>query len=185
MIYKKYIISELFLSEVSGAAQDVKVDVDMEDLIAEVEDRRHRERNVVFYNVDESETSDEDVTKLDSIFELMGLSGDYQACNVRIFRLGSAKVQGKVRPLKVVLRSVDDVISVLRKSSRLKGFTGEKKIFISRDLSKRQVHMKNKILREYRLRKSNGENVKLQYVNGLPKIAEQKNRKQSNDPLQS
>ncbi|GJQ86969.1 hypothetical protein Trydic_g5181 [Trypoxylus dichotomus] len=86
---------------------------------------------------------------------------------------------GEPRPLRVTLRTADDVKLVLRCANRMKTYPTPR-IFISGDLTPRQAENKKRVLEEFRRRRGRGEEVFLKYIDGFPKIVGSKNRRDPN-----
>jgi hypothetical protein len=63
---------------------------------------------------------------------------------------------------------VGQVETILKNSKKLKNYRF--KIFVVKDLTARQLTAKNKILEDFRERRSRGEDVILKFVNGMPTI---------------
>lgn len=84
-----------------------------------------------------------------------------------IFRLG-VKSPNKCRPIKVVMNNVDDVITLLRGSSRLKSNANFKSIILKKDKTPLELEDENSTKKEFSARKEADErNISLKYKRGL------------------
>ena len=75
------------------------------------------------------------------------------------------------RPIKVVLEKERDVINIIRNSGKLKSIEQYQNISVSYDRTPRQLAQYKQVRQELLERIDKGENnIKLRYVNGVPKI---------------
>lgn len=154
----------------------------IDDVMHEVEERRSKEGNFVLFNLKESDSDVHDNDRVMDILNHLEVGAGVATQSMKIYRMGRSRVEGRNRPVKVVLGSVEGVRGILRKSAKLKTYTrdGSSKVFLSRDLTVRQIDAKRKVIAEYHRRKDNGEEVYLKYSDGVPKIVPKKNFQQSN-----
>lgn len=150
-----------------------------EDIIAEIADRQQRLCNIMIFNVEESsnlinkenslntETSSVGNTTLDkqlvdSILKQIDPSG----IPVRkVFRVGTNR-SGRPRPLRVILSSREDVISILKNKWKYNGPAR-----ISEDYTKKQQTCLSNLRAELkRLHDSGDKNKTIRFVRGVPKI---------------
>ncbi|XP_050454126.1 uncharacterized protein LOC126852886 [Cataglyphis hispanica] len=134
-----------------------------EDIIEEMEDRKKRATNLIFFNLDESQGND--CTDVNLVKDIIGVIQPNNTLGVKTMRLGT-KSQGRSRPLRVSLPSEQDAREILRNKSR---YSGPVKIAQDQTLKQRK-HLKN-LQSELKLLKDAGEvNKTIRYKNGVPKI---------------
>ncbi|GJQ70037.1 hypothetical protein Trydic_g22520 [Trypoxylus dichotomus] len=150
---------------------------DMEDIIHELEQRTTKKTNFTIFNM--AEDSSNDSAKVADILAFLNVAPQIATNNLKTLGLGRVAAGGKPRSLRVTLGTANDVKLVLRCANRLKGYPTPR-IFISRDLTPRQVENKNRVLEEFRRRRSRGEDVSLKYIDGFPKIVGSKNPRDPN-----
>lgn len=137
--------------------------MDEEHLIAEIIDRQNRAKNLIVYNLQETLTdtpTDDDMQKFISVINNEAITGN-SISNLR--RLGK-KSHDNIRPLLVSLTSPSDAVTIL------KTYKTRDRIYINRDLTVQQRNQAYITRNEFKNRKEKGENVKLKYINGMPKI---------------
>lgn len=88
---------------------------------------------------------------------------------VKPVRIGQYNVN-KRRLVKITLANEDMVINVLRNAFQLKNNPSFENVSISQDRTPRQIEYFKKIKSQMMERNKNGENCKLKYVNGVPRI---------------
>lgn len=142
----------------------------IDSLAYEIGERSKRSRNLMIYNIPQSDSSvlkeriDSDEKHVAGLLTTLGLSEEKHSI-LKMVRVGKMTDQ-KVRPLKLVCSSTDAVMKILRNSKKLQSSN----IKISRDLTKQQQGTHKKVRAEYNDRKAKGEDVVLKYSNGMPVI---------------
>lgn len=146
-----------------------------EEIIEEINERNKRQRNVVIFGVTEpnqnlSNEARENSDKAEVSDILHTVLPELNTNNIKPIRLGRF-ITEKIRPIKIRLDNEVDVIKVIRHSNTLKNSRFNNKVFISVDRTPRQLEYFKKIKDELNRRKNAGENnIKIKYVNGIPKI---------------
>lgn len=142
-------------------------------VVDELLDRQSRERNILIFNLEETETGNiEDrnaieKTKLTEI--LSSIDNQININNLQFMRLGRYS-QDKTRPLKIILPSKHDVLNILKNKRKLNLNVG-----IQADLTVMQRnHLKNLRSKLEEINK-NGGNKTIRYINGSPQIVNAKN----------
>lgn len=153
-----------------------------DDIIEEMRDREIRSRNLIFHQVDEVDSSrDDGLLDSELVKDIFRKIQPDKPVNFKCTRLGK-KRRGVVRPLRVVLDSEQDVISLLRLRSR---YTGPVKIF--RDQTVKQRKRFSDLRDELKCLRETGDSDKsIRYFNGVPKIVsvnKGSNIKNGNTPL--
>lgn len=166
------------VQSVSGDISHEFTDEKFEEVIAEIEERQMRKRNVIVYGVEElggGGTTDErikhDHSMVSKLFDEIAPDVSRRSENIRVFRLGKFNPRSdKPRPLKVSLKSWDEVLKILKKSKTLKSTTNFSNLTITSDKTPRQLAHFKKVREEVERRKSQGENVVLKFKKGVPTI---------------
>lgn len=158
-------------SKLSSRPSDVNPNLTFtfEEVVHEVEERRRKEKNLVLFNLEDTESIEADKAAVLDLLQHMQVD-TIQPNNIKLHRIGKNHVAGKRRPMKLVLESVEDVQLLLRKAKKLRTFKGPSKLFLSRDMTNREIEAKNKIISDYRRRREHDNNIALRYVNGMPRI---------------
>lgn len=146
-----------------------------ESIIYEINERRRRASNVIIFNAEES-SSDNLNDKIEhdkkQCIEIIKHVADINLDEVKVIRLGK-NADGKVRPLKVILRNEVDALSVLRNKKKLPRTS---KVSIQSDRTPMQRDYFNKIKAELTSRQDKGENdITMKYIRGIPTITKLKN----------
>ncbi|KAI4465711.1 cuticle protein [Holotrichia oblita] len=94
--------------QVSSSASSVSFT--FEDVIREVEERREKERNIIIFNLSESDSRDDDIKAATDVLKFVNGDQAIQADRVKCFRLGKTAAPGKCRPLKFVMNSAENFI---------------------------------------------------------------------------
>lgn len=159
-----------------GRAMD---DESFEELVSEIEERQKRRKNVIIYGMGELETSkvgaeriSHDKTIVGKLFEDIDPNVLPRNENFRVFRLGKYDPNSqRPRPLRVTLNSSSDTIALLKKSKTIRSISKYKNVIISSDRTPSQLTYFKKIKEEVEKRKSEGENVVLKFVRGVPTVS--------------
>ena len=142
----------------------------MDDVLQEMDERRNKEKNIVIFNLDESDSNEEDLSKTVKIIKYLNAES-VEINNINVQRLGKTKIDNKCRPLKVMLNSSKDVYEILKNCKKLKNYPVKSNIIVNRDLTMYQRNVNYNIRKDFKSRKENGEsNIILVYRKGFPKI---------------
>ncbi|KAK7789026.1 hypothetical protein R5R35_001699 [Gryllus longicercus] len=163
--------------------------MEMESLYAEFHERERRSKNLLIYGIEEDTTlktkerliaDKQIVTSI--ITEITG-----EDCVVSTMRLGEnhqtkdssvSTNANKPRPIKVVLHNADAVIKVLKNKNKYKG---DGKIGADRTMKQRE-YLRNLISQlNTETDKGVNKNKSIKYINGVPKIVDNKRNDNSND----
>ncbi|GJQ86128.1 hypothetical protein Trydic_g4971 [Trypoxylus dichotomus] len=90
----------------------------MEDIIHELEQRTTKKTNFMIFNM--AEDGSNDSAKVADILAFLNVAPQIDTNNLKTLRLGRMAAGGKPRPLRVTLRTADDVKLVLRCANRMK-----------------------------------------------------------------
>lgn len=139
-----------------------------EDVYREVKERMMREKNFIIFNADDGkDAATNDLPSLMKILIDSGLKIPFAMDDVKVKRLGKEFVEGKQRPLKVMLRSADHVQWVFANKKKIHGG----KLILAADQTKAQQDLYNKVKKELIERTNKGEaNLVIKYSNGVPSI---------------
>lgn len=136
----------------------------IQKVIGEINEREKRSSNIIIFNCVEEENVTDDI----KVNELLStLSNDLETSYLKSERLGKI-VDGKIRPIKVSLKSKEDVVAVLKNKKRI----GHrfKNVRISSDQTIVQRQYFKLVKEEAEKRKQNGENVVIKFFSGVPVI---------------
>lgn len=142
-----------------------------EEIIHEMSERERRKKNIVIFGLPERLTSssqDRTSTDLDVVKNILSLV-DNQLANAqfKIFRLGKVRVDYN-RPIKVILEDETQAQAVIRKAAIIRN--SYRNVSVSLDRTPRQSEYYKKVRSELQERLAKGEQLKIRYINGLPKI---------------
>lgn len=153
---------------------------DLETTIAELNERNRRSRNIMIYNLDESTAGDINSKKkhdLDLAINLFSpLLPNLSISGVKTFRVGNKKPDHP-RPLKVVLNSQSDVITILRNFPDLAPPTDPRftSVKLSRDRTPQETTHLRDLNTELKDRTSRGErDLTIKFINNTPQIVKSK-----------
>lgn len=152
----------------SGADDDSGVN---DKTIHEWEDRCNRKKNVMIYNLIDS---DNDATDLSNITKVLTKAIDPNIKIVYVRRIGKFD-QTKDRPLVVRFSTTEMAASAMRGKKMVMKVVGNKKtgqkLGITTDKTKRQQEQLRRAMTELRNRQDGGEsNLILRYVRGIPAV---------------
>lgn len=143
----------------------------VEEILEEIQDRKHRECNLMIYKVIESKSTqvsvrvEADKLKVLEIVKLLCAEVKEEDL-LKVNRVG-VKTSDKMRPIKVTMSSSGLVGNILRRAYLLK----DTEFSISSDRTKLQRDYFMRIKEEFRARLDNNEkNIQLKFVHGIPKI---------------
>ena len=134
----------------------------MSDHLKEIEERNNRRKNLVIYNIPESESQNpqdrktDDLVKCCDIFEASLKVTEYEIENT--VRLGK-KESNRKRPLLVKMMRESDKINILKNAKNLKDETEpwKKRLGITRDMTKMEREREGELRRELKQKKDQGE----------------------------
>ncbi|CAA9997226.1 unnamed protein product, partial [Nesidiocoris tenuis] len=144
--------------------------VDEEALFSEIEDRRRRSQNVLFFNVPESSSPNPSIAASEDLSQVNNYMASVFPVDPvlaqRGLRLGK-RSEAHIRPLKIVFpnsSAATRVLSTLR--------SNKSAVFpVSDDKTLRQRDFLNRLRTELTQRKENGEpHLTIRYVSGVPRI---------------
>lgn len=150
-------------------------DFDIEDVIAEINERNKRKCNLVFFGLKEQDQGQpvelrtaNEKSSVENI--LRTIAPSINAVNIKPTRLGHYN-EAKCRPIKISLPTEDQVHLAIRSAKNLRKHQIYKNISISFDRTPQQIQYYAKIKNNLAERLNSGENnLKIKYVNGVPKI---------------
>lgn len=161
--------------EVRLLKEEKKESFNIESVINEINDRKRREKNIIIFKMKEkengsaSEKSEND--KITAVEMLKKLSNDIDFSGISTYRLG--KNSNQSRPLKVCLKSTEDVLKIIKNKKLLANFDYDVNIAMDNTLLQREYY--KKIKSELDMRKQAGEkDIFIKYSSGTPFIAKQK-----------
>lgn len=152
-----------------------------EDIIAEIQDRNAREKNIMIYNSKDSNNAEASDKQM--VSELLLSSNEVPPFNIDdivVSRMGNKFINNSNRPLKVTLPSKENVHWVFHNKKALcKGDIG-----ISADLTRQQRTYRSSVIKELKSRKEKGEEgLFIKYVRGVPTITVDKSVKKKTAPV--
>lgn len=148
---------------------------DCEEIISELWERERRKQNLMIYGMNEPQFESRDdrvAADHNSVMDMLKVAGVNFPPNFtpKILRLGKYST-GKCRPVKVILGSEGDVLSVIKKSKYLRGLDAFKRVNVSFDKTPRQIDCYRMVKKQLDDRLGKGEtNLRIRYVRGCPKI---------------
>lgn len=146
--------------------------VQLEPTIQELQEREQRAAHILIFGVKESDKVARD-ERIESENKAVGtilrkISGNND-CQVKIRRLGRYQ-QEKVRPIRVAFQNKADALSILKQKNKLGDQAGTG-VYIKADQTLKQRNYLNALIVELESRMTAGEkNLKIKYVNSVPKI---------------
>ena len=164
---------------------------DIESLYAEFHEREKRSKNVIIYGIMEDtklKTRErlikdrqtvtsiiKEITSDDCVVSTMRLGDVFWTLQNKDLPISSTN---KPRPIKVVLQNADFAIKVLKNKKK---YEGEAKIGADRTIMQRE-YMKN-LINQLNIATDNGinKNKYIKYVNGVPKIVDNKTNEKSTE----
>lgn len=136
-----------------------------DEVIAEIQERNKRSRNVIMFNL--PELGDDD---LNSVREVVTAVTNENLNIEKIVRFGKKNKNG-IRAIKVTFSRTEEADRVIRaRKNNIK----DKKIFIQIDMTQRQRECSEKLRAEIVMRREKGErDIMLKYIQGVPRIVKQ------------
>lgn len=147
-----------------------------EEIVNEISAREKKRKNIIVFNAPEpkletaEKNSEADNNFICNLFNL--INPDVRP--LLVHRLGISN-PSKIRPVKIALNSEQDVFSILKNTNKLKNVPLYKGISVTNDKTKRQTDYFKKVTSTLDERIKNGENLRIKYVKGIPKIVENLN----------
>lgn len=158
--------------EVIHVETKTSADVPSEAVLQELQDRQIRSRNILIFGVPETISQNRDDRVRDEnakINSVLKQCVDTFSEEIQYYRLGKFD-ENKVRPIKVVLKSAESAIQLLRNKSKL---PRESQSYIKPDLTKQQRENLQKLAAELKNRQEKGEqNLTIRYIDRIPKITQ-------------
>lgn len=149
----------------------------LRQLTSEFSQRFDRQRNIIVFGVDEHQATTGTAGKqadkdfVARVFEHLGVASDI----IKIFRVGKKSPSTRNRPIKVVLRSVDDARALIKRAKKLQENGNFRHVFLSLDRTPQQQEDYRALKEQLRVRIDAGErDLKLVYVSGSPRIVKWK-----------
>lgn len=148
-----------------------------EFVINEINERNRRANNLIFYNVEESESnrSDDRITSdsnhINNIISIVlsDISRDIPV-PLKVIRLGRYQ-PGKIRPIKAIFSMATDVFDIIRNKKKISYSIPNSTINISTDRTPNQRESMKKLREELASRTSDGETgLTIKFQRGVPKI---------------
>lgn len=148
--------------------------VDFEEVVGEVQERQSRKLNVIMFGLPEpSSDSRGNATDSEEVsMVLRSVAPSLDVSTVNSHRLGRLRPGAdRPRPVKIVLRSEDDVRTVIRNANKLRETPRFSRIYVSYDKTARQIELYKDVKRQLDERVAGGEkNIRIKYMRGIPKI---------------
>ncbi|KAJ3650319.1 hypothetical protein Zmor_022014 [Zophobas morio] len=152
--------------------------VEFEEIVHEVFERQQKQNNVIIFGIPENtepaqtaeERQNKDVAVVSEILKIVKANNEPQTSQIK--RLGRYnKNNARSRPIKICLNSRNDVLDVIKNAKCLKDNPNFSNITLSFDRTKKQIDFYKQVKLELKDRLNNGEkDLKIRYVNGIPKI---------------
>jgi hypothetical protein len=152
---------------------------EFEEIIREVVDRQHRQKNLIIYNTPEQPNiSSQQRTAENQHFVtdfLSFLEPDAVLPNFTCSRLGKYNATRTTsRPIKLRFDIEDNVVQIFRRMksrrSHLLASPKYKNLKVSSDHTPKQRSLFNKVKSELQARIESGEDLTLKHLNGIPRI---------------
>lgn len=146
--------------------------IDSQQLITEVEERKRRAKNLIIYNIKESsktigaERQQEDN---DTVKSTLAKISDVNTIDIKAFRIGKLDPT-KTRPIRVVLNSEADVTTILKCKNKITNIPNIK--FASDRTKMQQEHLRNLIGKLNDMTAQGIADRKIKYVRGVPTIVD-------------
>lgn len=151
--------------------------ITLEPTLTEMQERQQRANNVLLFGVPEISGSEKEVRvkeELTKITEVLGYCSEGSLEKIKFYRLGKY-LESKVRPIKVTFPTREEAIHVIKNKRKI---PEETKIYIKSDQTVLQREYLKKVVEQLESRRVNGEtNIKIKYINHIPKIISFKNPK--------
>jgi len=150
---------------IEGSQPSFPMDRFEEQMMAEMEDRVNRSKNIIFFDLEENNNGvTTDVGRARDILNIIVPGGNLP---LDVMRLGKRQ-QGRHRPLRISLPSKQDVIRILRNKSR---YSGPVRMVQDQTL-KQRAYLKDIQARLKALKDAGVNNKTIRFINGMPKIVD-------------
>ena len=123
---------------------------DAAEALQEINERNYKNKNPIIFGIQEM-NSDEpeerkahDLSSVQSIFE--STCSEVQTNRIKVYRLGKRE-EGKVRPVKVIMRSEEEVKQIILKGKDIRKKARYAKLVFTSDKTKKQLN-EYKLVRE-------------------------------------
>ena len=139
----------------------------VQDVIAEINLQKIKEKNVMIFNLHDHKDTQKD---LDYIKKFLS-NNNVNTNNISMKRIGIFN-KDKKRPIKLFFKTRYEAFNLLKKS-KIIASKSKHKIFITNDKTIAQQQYEKEIRSQLKTRIDNGENnLKIKYINSIPKIIE-------------
>ncbi|KAK5649431.1 hypothetical protein RI129_000460 [Pyrocoelia pectoralis] len=142
-----------------------------EEIVNEIAERQRRATNIIVFGLPVSEADDVSQSKVNDnskVTKVIGALASVPYDNVKAFRIGRPRTDNKPRPVKVVLKSVNEAISILKNKHKLRDHHLYNNLNIAADQTPMQREYLNTLRDE--LLKKGDPNLTIRYINNIPKI---------------
>lgn len=147
-----------------------------EFIINEINERNKRAKNVIFYNIQESNSNQTgerlsyDNKQVNSTIASILVDTDNLPTPLKVIRLGRYQ-PGKLRPIKAIFESDSIVFDIIRNKNKLTHSNPPSTIYISTDRTPYQRDYMKSLKEELMTRTKNGEaGLTIKFIKGTPKI---------------
>lgn len=165
------------ISNINNGTSSEVTSSQMENIIAELNERNIRKTNIILFNVNEQPSAmskDQRFNKEKSeVSEIVKqVSSEVATENINFHRIGKFNdTNNRPRPIKVTLSNEPDVHKLIKNANKLKQSNKFKSISIAFDRTPRQISYYNELKEQLNARIDKGEqNLKIKYIQGVPKI---------------
>lgn len=147
-----------------------------EFIINEINERNKRAKNVIFYNIQESNSNQTgerlsyDNKQVNSTIASILVDTDNLPTPLKVIRLGRYQ-PGKLRPIKAIFESDSIVFDIIRNKNKLTHSNPPSTVYISTDRTPYQRDYMKSLKEELMTRTKNGEaGLTIKFIKGTPKI---------------
>lgn len=139
-----------------------------EEVVSECMEREKRSCNAIFFGIAETE----DASVADQVTPIISALSSDPGSLIKAFRLGKPRSDGKPRPIKVILKTKQNALNILKNGSKLKDNNLFSNVYIRSDKTPCQQAFERKVRSELKARTDNGENdLFIKYTNNVPSIS--------------
>lgn len=154
----------------------MNANIEFEEIIEEINERNRRKFNLVISGIEEqsqeqssAERFEKDKNTIKDV--LLKVEPDLSVGNIKPIRLGRFDVNNaRPRLLKITLSEEHQVLNIIHKAKTIKNYDEYKQVSIFSDRTPRQINYYKDIKNQLNERTNAGENCRIKYVNGVPKI---------------
>jgi hypothetical protein len=134
----------------------------MKEEVEESLEIERRKMNLIIHGLKDDD-AEADVDEVIKLFE-DGLKMDYSRHVDKIMRIGRRVTENKLRPLKIILKSLDSRKEILVRAKNLKEIDTYSKVFITPDLTRKQQERDKELRSQLRRIRDEGETgAKIRY----------------------